>query len=158
MSKRDYYEVLGVVRTAIDSDLKSAFVWARESLLLPLAKGSVIIFMSSGAATSGSSPLIAGYASAKAAIRRFAACIAVEGEPFGMRVHHLSPHLSAETQLGREAVKAFARAAGKSESELMAERGMVTPSMVGEGALEIITGSARTGTGFELDANGLRRV
>lgn len=44
------------------------FEWVREALLAPLAPGSTVITMSSGAALAGS-PLSGGYAGAKAAIR-----------------------------------------------------------------------------------------
>jgi RNA polymerase sigma-70 factor (ECF subfamily) len=49
-------------------DVKQAFHWTREALLAPLAPGSTVIALSSGAALRGS-PLSGGYAGAKAAIR-----------------------------------------------------------------------------------------
>jgi NADP-dependent 3-hydroxy acid dehydrogenase YdfG len=49
-------------------DVKQAFHWIREALLLPLRPGSTVLAMSSGAAVAGS-PLSGGYAGAKATIR-----------------------------------------------------------------------------------------
>src|SRR5579864_2291013 len=49
-------------------DVQHAFHWLREALLAPLAPGSTVIAMSSGAALRGS-PLSGGYAGAKAAIK-----------------------------------------------------------------------------------------
>ncbi len=51
-----------------DVDVRHAFHWIRESLLLPLAPESTVVVMSSGAAVAGS-PLSGGYAGAKATIR-----------------------------------------------------------------------------------------
>ena len=51
-----------------------AFHWIRKALVLPLASGSQILVMSSGAAIPGS-PLSGGYAGAKA-MQRFLAAYA----------------------------------------------------------------------------------
>ena len=49
-------------------DVAQAFHWIRHALLRPLAPGSSVIAMSSGAALNGS-PLSGGYAGAKATVR-----------------------------------------------------------------------------------------
>src|ERR1044071_6336898 len=49
-------------------DVKQAFVWAKAALTAPLAPGSVIVAISSGAALRGS-PVSGGYAGAKATVR-----------------------------------------------------------------------------------------
>jgi NAD(P)-dependent dehydrogenase (short-subunit alcohol dehydrogenase family) len=51
-----------------ETDVKMAFGWLRESLLKPLAPGSRVVMISSGAALAGS-PLSGGYAGAKATQR-----------------------------------------------------------------------------------------
>ena len=51
-----------------DTDVQHDFGWPREALLAPLAPGSTVIAMSSGAALRGS-PLSGGYAGSKATIR-----------------------------------------------------------------------------------------
>jgi len=47
-----------------ETDVKATFFFGKEALLLPLAPGSVVVIMSSGAALAGS-PLSGGYAGAK---------------------------------------------------------------------------------------------
>ena len=49
-------------------DVAQAFHWTRHALRRPLAPGSSVIAMSSGAAVNGS-PLSGGYAGAKATVR-----------------------------------------------------------------------------------------
>ena len=66
-----------------DVDVRHAFGWVREALLAPLAPGSTVITMSSGAALAGS-PLSGGYAGAKAAIRFLTAYAASEAERDGL--------------------------------------------------------------------------
>ena len=48
------------------TDVRIAFNWLRESLLKPLAPGSRVVVISSGAAIGSGSPLSGGYAGAKA--------------------------------------------------------------------------------------------
>jgi NAD(P)-dependent dehydrogenase (short-subunit alcohol dehydrogenase family) len=62
-----------------DVDVAHVFHWVREALLAPLAPGSVVITLSSGAALRGS-PLSGGYAGAKAAIRWLTAYAAEESQ------------------------------------------------------------------------------
>ena len=61
-------------------DVRHVFGWTREALLAPLAPGSTVITLSSGAALRGS-PLSGGYAGAKAAIRWLTAYAAQESGP-----------------------------------------------------------------------------
>src|SRR5439155_1098067 len=81
------------------TDVRSAFLWVREALALPLERGSTIFIGSSTAAWS-SQPLIAGYATAKAALWEFARCVAPEAASLGLRVHCLLPVLTRETAMG----------------------------------------------------------
>jgi len=60
-----------------DVDTQHVFHWTREALLAPLAPGSTVIAMSSGAALRGS-PLSGGYAAAKAGVRFIASYAAEE--------------------------------------------------------------------------------
>jgi hypothetical protein len=59
-------------------DVRMAFHWVREALLLPLRPGSRVLVMSSGAAVHGS-PMSGGYAGAKATLRFLAAYAARAG-------------------------------------------------------------------------------
>src|SRR5689334_3918448 len=107
-------------------DVKGAFVWSREALLLPLEKGSTIVVMSSAAALA-SSQVITGYASAKAALLAFARCLADEARGFGIRVHCLLPMLTPETRLGQDGIRDFARAMGVPEATVIETKELMPP-------------------------------
>jgi NAD(P)-dependent dehydrogenase (short-subunit alcohol dehydrogenase family) len=94
-------------------DVRHAFHWIREALLLPLAPESTVIAMSSGAAIFGS-PMSGGYAGAKATIRFITSYAADESERAGLGIRFLSvlPRLTPGTDLGAAAVAAYARRAG----------------------------------------------
>jgi NAD(P)-dependent dehydrogenase (short-subunit alcohol dehydrogenase family) len=127
-----------------ETDVKSAFLWAREALLLPLQPGSAIVVGSSTAAYS-SFPLIAGYAAAKAALWELARCLAPEAASLGLRVHCILPVLTLETEMGRDAVAAFARRLGVTEAEVGAQMGLtpaLTPRAVGDAVVRILTDPA----------------
>ncbi len=81
--------------------MQHVFHWTRETLLLPLAPGSVVIAFSSGAALAGS-PLSGGYAGAKATIRFIASYAAAESQRggFGVRFVSVLPGLTPATALG----------------------------------------------------------
>jgi len=142
-----------------ETDVKAAFLWAREALLLPLAGGSAIIIGSSTAAFS-SFQLIAGYVAAKAALWGLARCLADEARPLGIRVHCLFPVLTLETDMGRDAVAAFARRQGVREAEVVAQLGLVpplTPAMVGAGVVRILTDpGCADEVGFKVGPDGLQ--
>jgi NAD(P)-dependent dehydrogenase (short-subunit alcohol dehydrogenase family) len=84
-----------------DVDVAHVFHWTREALLAPLAPGSTVVTLSSGAAVFGS-PLTGGYAGAKAAIRWLTAYAADEAKRAGLRIRFVSllPQLTPETSLG----------------------------------------------------------
>jgi NAD(P)-dependent dehydrogenase (short-subunit alcohol dehydrogenase family) len=90
-------------------DVRQAFHWIREALLLPLAPRSTVIAMSSGAALFGS-PLSGGYAGAKATIRFITGYAADESQraELGIRFISVLPKLTPATDLGAEAAAAYA--------------------------------------------------
>jgi NAD(P)-dependent dehydrogenase (short-subunit alcohol dehydrogenase family) len=94
-------------------DVRQAFEWVREALLAPLAPGSTVITMSSGAALAGS-PLSGGYAGAKAAIRFLTAYAAAESGRDGLGIRFVSvlPQITSATALGATFVAAYAARAG----------------------------------------------
>ena len=94
-----------------DVDVRHAFHWIREALLLPLRPGSTVVTMSSGAAVAGS-PLSGGYAGAKATIRFITGYAADESERAGLGIRFISllPRLTPATELGSAAVAAYAAA------------------------------------------------
>ena len=93
-----------------DVDVRHAFHWLREALLLPLRPGSTVVVMSSGAALFGS-PLSGGYAGAKATIRFITGYAADESARAGLGIRFVSvlPKLTPATDIGAMAVEAYAR-------------------------------------------------
>jgi len=139
-------------------DVQHAFHWTREALLAPLAPGSTVITLSSGAAVFGS-PLTGGYAGAKAAIRFLTAYAAEESkrENLGIRFVSLLPQLTPATALGavfaaayaaREGAGAAARAGGPG--------GALTPDQVGQAVTALITGSGHDQAAYLVTPAGLR--
>jgi NAD(P)-dependent dehydrogenase (short-subunit alcohol dehydrogenase family) len=129
-----------------DVDVRHAFGWTREALLAPLAPGSIVISLSSGAALRGS-PLSGGYAGAKAAIRWLTAYAAQESarEGFGIRFVSLLPQLTPATELGA----VFAAAYGTQGPAL-------TPERVGQAVIELVTSTDPGQDAYLLTAAGLR--
>jgi NAD(P)-dependent dehydrogenase (short-subunit alcohol dehydrogenase family) len=142
-------------------DVKSAFTWIREALLLPLEKGSTIFIGSSGAALRPAA-INAGYAAAKSALWAFARSVAQEGQELGVRVHCLLPIMTPETETGREALDDFARRLGTSVDQIAESKGMkpfLTPAMVGEAMVRILTDPSHAMTvGFRVTGNGLHAM
>jgi NAD(P)-dependent dehydrogenase (short-subunit alcohol dehydrogenase family) len=94
-------------------DTRHAFTWTRAALLEPLAPGSVVVMMSSGAALGGS-PMSGGYASAKAAVRYLRGYAADESTRAGLdlRFVTLLPQLTPATGLGTVGVAGYAARQG----------------------------------------------
>jgi len=140
-------------------DVKVAFHWLREALLLPLAPGSAVVVLSSGAALRGS-PLSGGYAGAKATVRFIAQYAAEESSrlDLGIQITALLPQLSPATDLGRPAVAAYARRAGLTEEEYRAQLGSpLTPDLAGAAVVQVLTDPALSAQGaFLLTSAGLK--
>ena len=121
-------------------DVRHAFHWIREALLLPLRPGSTVIAMSSGAAVAGS-PLSGGYAGAKATIRFITAYAADESARAGLGIRFISvpPRLTSATELGSIAVAAYARRDGLDVDEFVTRSGPgLTPEDVGKATVDLV--------------------
>ena len=120
-------------------DAKSAFVWLRLALRLPLARGAHVVVVSSGAAIQGS-PVSGGYAPAKRAqwfLASYAANESTRGD-LGLRVSCLLPNLNPSTELGRHGIEAYAARAGITPAEFAARFApQLTPELMGKGVLEL---------------------
>ncbi len=129
-----------------DVDVQHVFHWTREALLTPLASGSTVITLSSGAAVFGS-PLSGGYAGAKAAIRWLTSYAARESQQakLGITFVSLLPQLTPATALG--AVYAAAYAVTPAEP--------LTPERVGQTITELVTGPGPEQDAYLLTAAGL---
>jgi len=141
-------------------DVAQAFHWSREALLAPLAPGSTVIALSSGAALFGS-PLSGGYAGAKATIRFIASYAAAESgrDALGIRFTSVLPQLTPETDLGAAGVAAYAARQGVDIPAFLDGLGpALTPEQVGSAIVDIATGAADNRDAYLLTATGLSPV
>jgi NAD(P)-dependent dehydrogenase (short-subunit alcohol dehydrogenase family) len=140
-----------------DVDVRHAFHWIREALLLPLRPGSTVITMSSGAAVAGS-PLSGGYAGAKATIRFITGYAADEAARAGLGIRFISvlPRLTSATELGSMAVAAYARREGLGVDEFVTRSGPgLTPEDVGKAAVDLVTSAEHAPGAYLLTTAGL---
>jgi NAD(P)-dependent dehydrogenase (short-subunit alcohol dehydrogenase family) len=139
-------------------DVRHAFHWSREALLRPLAPGSVVVVMSSGAALAGS-PLSGGYAGAKATVRFLAGYAAAESQrqALGIRFVSVLPQLTPATDLGAAAVASYAARAGQTVAEFSASRGpALSVDQVGQAVVELVTDPGLDQASYLLSAGGLK--
>jgi NAD(P)-dependent dehydrogenase (short-subunit alcohol dehydrogenase family) len=137
-------------------DVAQAFHWIGEALRRPLAPGSTVIAMSSGAALHGS-PLSGGYAGAKATVKLIAGYAALESERAGLGIDVVSvlPSLTPATDLGAAAVAAYAERQGVDVEEFAQSLSpALTAEQVGKSVLEIASGQRRD-RAYTLSAAGL---
>ena len=138
-------------------DVAQAFHWIRHALQRPLAPGSAVIALSSGAAIKGS-PLSGGYAGAKAAVRFIAGYAALESERAGLDIDFVSvlPVLTPATELGAKAVAAYAERQGLDVDTFVESlRPTLTPEQAGKSVLEIATTARQDQRAYTLSAGGL---
>jgi NADP-dependent 3-hydroxy acid dehydrogenase YdfG len=126
------------------TDTRHAFTWTREALRAPLAPGSVVVLMSSGAAVAGS-PLSGGYAGAKATIRYIRAYAAGESDRAGLKIRFaaLLPQLTPATELGAAGIAGYAAREGVSPGTY-AERfqPVLGPAQVARAVLDLASDPA----------------
>jgi NAD(P)-dependent dehydrogenase (short-subunit alcohol dehydrogenase family) len=138
-------------------DVRQAFGWLRESLLLPLDQGAVVIAMSSGAALAGS-PLSGGYAGAKATVRFITAYAASESErgELGIRFVSVLPQLTPVTRLGAAGVAGYAAREGIEVADFLDRAGPpLTTDQVGQAILTLAAEGADGQGAYLLRAAGL---
>jgi len=143
------------------TDVKIAFTWLREALLLPLPPGSRVVVVSSGAAIDGS-PLSGGYAGAKATQRFITAYAHDEAKRAGLDITFTTvlPRFAPMTGVGRPAVQAYAARAGLSVEEFLAQAGpLVTPEIAGTALVELVQAdAAKVGPAYVLNGAGLQKL
>src|ERR1700761_4916554 len=140
-----------------DVDVAQAFHWSRHALRRPLAPGSSVIAMSSGAAVNGS-PLSGGYAGAKAAVKFIADYAAIESQRAGLGIGFVSvlPRLTPATELGAKAVAAYAERQGVDPETFVKAGGpALTPQQVGRSVLELAARAEPDHGSYLLTAAGL---
>lgn len=121
------------------TDTRHVFAWTRAALREPLAPGSVVVAMSSGAALGGS-PLSGGYASAKAAIRYIRGYAADESKRAGLDIRFVAllPQLTPATGLGSAGVSGYAARQGVDRDTFVEGlQPVLTPDQVAKAVLEL---------------------
>ncbi len=141
---------------AWDVDVKAGFHWVQETLRLPLPRGSRVIIASSGAALNGS-PLSGSYAGAKRMLWLMAdyANNIARRLDLGIRFQAILPQqIIGDTELGRKAAEAYARAQGVSLEAFLAGFGKpMPPRKVGDHVVSILT-DPRYATGVAFGMKG----
>ena len=138
-------------------DVAQAFHWTRHALRRPLAPGTSVIVMSSGAALNGS-PLSGGYAGAKSTVRFITSYAAAESQRAGLGISFVSvlPRLTPATDLGAQAVAAYAERQGVDVDTFVQASGpALTAEQAGRSVLEIAIGEPRDGDAYLLTSSGL---
>lgn len=141
-----------------DADVKIAFTWLTAALTAPLAPGSRVIVVSSGAGVFGS-PVSGGYAPAKAA-QRFLAAYAREESArgdLGITVTAVHPSLNPFGRVGQAGITAYAARSGKTREEQLAGMGTtLTPAITGAALAELAQADPATVAGaYLLSEHGL---
>jgi NAD(P)-dependent dehydrogenase (short-subunit alcohol dehydrogenase family) len=138
-------------------DVAQAFHWTSYALRRPLAPGSTVIALSSGAAVKGS-PLSGGYAGAKATVRFITGYAAAESQRAGLGIDFVAvlPQLTPVTDLGAKAVAAYAERQGVAvETFLAASGAALSAEQVGKSVLQIADGEHGEHLAYLLTASGL---
>jgi NAD(P)-dependent dehydrogenase (short-subunit alcohol dehydrogenase family) len=138
-------------------DTRHVFSWTRAALREPLAPGSVVVAMSSGAALRGS-PLSGGYASAKAAIRYIRGYAAEESTRAGLDIRFVTllPQLTPATDLGSAGVAGYAERQGVDRDAFVEGlQPILTPDQVAKAVAEI-AGDPGSAPEYTVGGAGLR--
>jgi NAD(P)-dependent dehydrogenase (short-subunit alcohol dehydrogenase family) len=138
-------------------DVAQAFHWIRAALLRPLAPGSTVIAISSGAAINGS-PLSGGYAGAKATVRLITGYAALEADRAGLGIDFVSvlPALTPATELGAKAVAAYADRQGVDVDEFVQSMPpILTAEQAGKSVLDIVSAGRPEHRAYALSSAGL---
>jgi NAD(P)-dependent dehydrogenase (short-subunit alcohol dehydrogenase family) len=143
-----------------ETDVKSTFFFGKQALLRPLAPGSVVVIVSSGAAVGGS-VLSGSYAGAKRTQWFLAQYLQQESNNLnlGIRFMALVPRqILGMTELGHAAATNYAAAAGMSKEAYLERMGPspLTPQIVGQGVVSLLTDEAyKEGLAFGVNSQGL---
>jgi NAD(P)-dependent dehydrogenase (short-subunit alcohol dehydrogenase family) len=143
-------------------DAKMAFLFCREALRTPLAPGSVVVIISSGAGLGGS-PISGGYAGAKRMQMFIAKYCQAESDrrELGIRFVALVPsRVMPETDLGQAAVNGYARYLGVPAEKFLENMGpRQSPADVARAVLDVaVKPPTEAGSIFAISADGVAAV
>jgi NAD(P)-dependent dehydrogenase (short-subunit alcohol dehydrogenase family) len=143
-----------------NTDVRHAFEFTKAALEAPLAPGSTVISVSSGAARMGS-PLSGGYAGAKAMVAFISDYARAESErrSLGIRSVSVLPKLTPATDLGAAFVDAYAAYSGTDRQTYLERQGpSLTAEQVGAAVVELTDPGATPAASYLLTAGGLKAV
>ena len=145
-----------------NTDVKAAFHFGKAALLAPLAPGSQVITVSSGAAIGGS-PISGGYAGAKRMQWFLSEYCQTEATRLnlGIRFMALLPkQIIGSTELGHLASSGYAARMGTTKEAFLERFGTpLTPDGVGAGVVALLADEAyKEGLGFGITGNGLEKL
>lgn len=143
-------------------DVKMSFLFCQEALLTPLAPGSVVVIIASGAGLGGS-PLGGGYSGAKRTQMFLAKHCQAESDrrELGIRFMALVPtRIMPETELGKSALDGYVRYLGIPAEQFLANMGgRQSPADVAQAVLNAATKPpAETGSIFTISPDGVAAV
>jgi len=145
--------------TTWETDVKMSFLFCGHALRTPLAPGSTVILISSGAGISGS-PISGGYAGAKRMQMFMASYCQKESARLGLGIRSaaLVPmRLMPETELGKVAVEGYAQYLGMKAAEFIeCMTGRQSATDVAAAVVRIATERVASGdTVFTVSAEGM---
>ena len=124
-----------------ETDVKMAFHFCKAALTRPLAMGSSVILISSGAALQGS-PISGGYAGSKRTQIFIQNYSQKESDRLGLGIRFmaLAPRMMPDSDIGRHAVAGYSRYLGTTPAEFV--QGMESPPTsfdVANAVIELVT-------------------
>ncbi len=145
-----------------NTDVRATLEFGKQALGLPLAPGSTVIVVSSGAAIGGS-PLSGGYSGAKRMQWFLAGFLQQEaaGRDLGIRFLALLPkQIVGETALGHAAATGYAERQGITKEAFLERFGtQLTPAMFGQGVVDLLTDATYAeGLAFGITGGGLESL
>ncbi len=145
-----------------ENDVKMSFLFCKAALSRPLARGSVVILVSSGAALGGS-PISGGYAGAKRTQMQIVNYSQKESDRLGLGIRFIAlapAMIMPETELGAEAVAAYADYLGIEPAQFIASMASrQTPAQVVDAIFQIAADpDAREGNLFKVSGDGIAGI
>jgi len=144
-----------------ETDVKIAFHFCKAALSRPLAAGTSIILISSGAGLAGS-PISGGYAGAKRTQMFIANYSQKESDRLGLglRFMALAPRIMPDTELGKHAIAGYSRYLRISEADFI--QSMASPPASSDTATAVIELATNPdlakGKAFIVSGKGLEAV
>lgn len=145
-----------------NADVRASFLFCRAALSLPLAPGTTVVLISSGAAVGGS-PISGGYAGSKRMQMFLADYCQSESDraDLGLRFLALVPmRIMPGTDLGKVAAGGYAKRLGIPEEEFIKTmESPITPEDVARALVTISTDTGkRTGNVFAVSGKGVEPI